>query len=244
MRVQILFILFLLLNSCKAQSDPLVLANNRIISFEGIDLQELDIQLDDLDMNPSDVTIEHILYLGIYECNLRIVSQSLEKGANPNTTIPEGDHVITELAFCKKNRFRLTKLMLNAGADINGADQENDPFLSYVVSEDDVDWARFLIGQGADLQNIGTDMNCLPLHSIRSVEMVELFLEMNVDINQNCGNGRNLLHFAVREINNKLVKYLLDNKLVDREKTDSKGQRPIDYAKNMNNPVLVQLLSN
>ena len=44
---------------------------------------------------------------------------------NPNS-ICDVDHVLTEVSFCEEKAIKITKIFLAYGANINGADEDND----------------------------------------------------------------------------------------------------------------------
>ena len=71
-----------------------------------------------------------------------------------------------------------------------------------------------------------------PIHLATTVEMVKLFLQKGVEIDQeNIYSGQTLLHLASRRGDLKIAEFLLD-KGADINKKDIRKRTPLDYAKN------------
>lgn len=252
MKNSLLILPFLLLgctsNAQKTNMKPnnpkrdVVIKDGKLMSLEGIDVSKYELSVEDFDVEK--VTKHHLLCLATDECDEALVAQLLEKGADVNFSCEEGDHVITNLAFCMENGVELTKLLLSKGANINGADQDNESFLSYTISYNNLKLAAFLIDWGADRRHRDTNRNmgCLPVHGIKSVEMLKLLMAKGFDINQRCDNGRNLLHFAAKDNLPKLAQYLIENRLVDINQKDIDGKTPLDYATIYKHPEIAALL--
>jgi ankyrin repeat protein len=219
-----------------------VVKNGILLSIEGIDVSKYELNVEDFDIEK--VTKHHLLCLATDECDEALVTQLLEKGVDVNFRCEEGDHVITNLAFCMENGVELTKLLLNKGANINGADQENDSFLSYAISSDNLNLVTFLLDRGADRMQRDTNRNmgCLPVHGVKSVEMLSLLISKGFDINQRCDNGRNLLHFAAKDDLPQVAQYLIEKRLVDINQKDKNGETPLDYAIKYHHPEIAALL--
>lgn len=135
-------------------------------------------------------------------------------------------------------------MLLSKGANINGADEDNDSFLSYAISYDNIKLVEFLIDKGADRMQRDTNrkMGCLPVHGVESVEMLELLIAKGFEINQICNNGRNILHFAAKDDLRAVAQYLVDKQLVDVNQKDNKGETPLDYTKRFNHPEIAEII--
>ena len=219
-----------------------VVEDGILISVEGIDVSNYEIEVEGFDV--TGITKNHLLCLATDECDEELLTELIEKGANVNFKCEEAGHVITNLAFCKGNGVKLTELLLSKGADINGADQDNDSFLSYAISYDNLELVEYLIKKGADRMQRDTNRNmgCLPIHGVESVEMLQLLISKGFEINQACDNGRNLLHFAARSNFKEVAQYLVENGLVDINKKDKNGETPLDYALRFNHPEIADLI--
>lgn len=163
-----------------------------------------------------------------------------------NFKCEEADDVITNLAFCQENGVKLTELLLKSGANINGADEDNDSFLSYAISNDNLELVDYLIANGANptQRDTNRNMGCLPIHGCESLEMLKKLETAGFETNVTCDNGRNLLHFAARGNFKEIAQYLVDNNLVNIDQKDKNGETPLSYAKKANNLEIVKIIAN
>lgn len=213
------------------------------MSIEGIDVSKYELDVENFDV--EEVTKNHLLCLATEECDEELVIELIEKGADVSFKCEDVDDVITNLAFCKENGVKLAELLLSKGANINGADEDNDSFLSYAISNDNLKLAEFLIDKGADRMQRDTNRNmgCLPVHGVESVEMLELLISKGFEVNQLCDNGRNLMHFTAKEDLKEVAQYLIDKRLVDTNQKDKNGETPLDYAKKFNHPKIAEIIN-
>lgn len=227
----------------EAQKSDAIVQDGILISIEGIDVSKYELDVEDFDF--EEITKNHLLCLATEECDEELVIELIGKGADVNFKCEEVDDVITNLAFCKENGVKLTELLLRKGANINGADEDNDSFLSYAISYDNLKLAEFLIDKGADRMQRDTNRNmgCLPVHGVQSVEMLELLISKGFEINQLCDNGRSLLHFAAKEDLEEVARYLIDKRLVDTNQKDRNGETPLDYTKRFNHPKIAEIIN-
>ena len=226
----------------KAEEIKYEIKDGMLASFDGIELLKYELDVEDFDV--QGITINHLLCLSTDECDKELTIELLKRGANPNFKCEETDDVITNLAFCEENGVELTRLLLSKGASINGADQDNDSFLSYSISTNNIELTKFLIDNGANKiqRDTNRNMGCLPIHGVESVEMLKLLIDQNFDLGQTCDNGRTLLHFAARENFIEIVKYLLEHKLVEKNSKDKNGDTALIYAQRSNNKEIEELL--
>jgi len=216
-----------------------------LISVDDIVVGKYGLEVKYLDFDVNDITYEHLLCVTTTECDFALTEKLLNKGANPNYKCEEGlDHVITNIGLCEKNSLKLAKLLLQHGANINGADDDNDSFLSYSTGYGKTELVKYLLENGADInqRDVNPNMGCLPIHSIASIAELRLYIEHNANLEEQCDNGRNLFHFVARENYIELAKYLLENKIVNSQKLDKNGESPFDYAKKRNNIEMMKLL--
>jgi ankyrin repeat protein len=193
-----------------------------------------------------------LLCLAVDECDEELIKRTIDKGVDVNFKCNAsdegeiGDDVIINAAFCKENAVRLTELLLSKGANINGADEDNSSFLSYAIMADNIKLVEFIMTKGPDLfqKDINRNMGCLPIHSVKSLKMLQLLIEKGIEINQSCDNGRNLLHFAAKDNLKEVAKFLVEKKLVDTNQKDNNGETPLDYAKRFNNPEISRIIQN
>jgi len=227
------------------RSSGVVLNGNKVISIDGFDVTKYELEIDYLEFDYKELTLDHVLCVAAEECDLDMSIKLFENGANPNM-ICDVDHIITELAFCEESAIELTKLFIKNGVDINGSDEENTSFLSYAVGQNNIDLVKLILKNGGDPMQITatTNLGCLALHDCTSIEMFELLRPSYTDLNVQCRNGRTLLHFCARENLLELTKYLLNSKLIDKSLKDNKGNTAYDHAINRGHKTISNLLKN
>ena len=149
----------------------------------------------------------------------QIVHQLLLAGADPNKASP-GTKETPLLAAAIHGYFSIAHELVNYGADIN-AISENASVLSAT-----------LLGQ-AEHERINPD-----------TETHHFFCFLLAHgATTNCPAGRTILHYAVFYGDQFAVEYLLKKTVVDVNQKDSKGKTALDYAKEQNAEVFVDLLS-
>ena len=195
-------------NNTSTEENKIIIKNGFLVSFEGINLSKHKIDIEDF--NVEEVSINNLLCLATEECDVALVKKLFEKSADVNVKCEETDHVITNVAYCKENGIELAKLLLGKGANINGADEDNDSFLSYAISYDNLKLVEYLIENGVakTQRDSNRNMGCLPVHSVNSVKMLKLLISKGFRINERCDNGRTLLHVAAKEDLKEVAKYL------------------------------------
>lgn len=253
MRYELIILLFLIVGcssgahtnnsetKTESQKNNKVTENGILISVDNINVSKYELEIDDFE--EEEITMNHLLCLATEECDEKLIRELIDKKVDVNFMC-DGDHVITNLAYCKELGVRLTKMLLNKGANINGADQDNDSFLSYAISYDNLKLSEFLIDKGANQvqRDRNSNMGCLPIHGVESLAMLELLISKGFEINGLCNNGRNLLHFATRENLKEVAQHLIDNKLVDINHKDKNGETPLDYSKKFKNPDIAEII--
>ncbi len=251
----LLAILILLMIGCsseaqksnsKTKAEPsknnVVVQNGILVSVAGINVSKYELDVENFDV--EEVTKNHLLCLATDECDEELVIELIKEGVDVNYKCDGVDDVITNLAFCKENGVKLAELLLSKGANINGADEDNDSFLSYSILSDNLKLTEFIINKGADRTQRDTNRNmgCLPIHGVKSVEMLKLLIGKGFEINQTCNNGRNLLHFAAKDDLKDIAQYLVDNRLVDINQKDKNGETPLDYATRFKHAEIAEII--
>lgn len=221
-----------------------IVENGILKSVHGVAISKYEIQTDIIDVDMESITLEHLLCLAADECDEELLKELIQRGADLNSKICDDDDVITLLAACMENGVALTKLMLENGANINGADQDNGSFLTYAIVFDNLNLVEYLADNGADRlqRDINENMGCLPVHRVKSVEMLKLLMAKGFEINQSCDNGRNILHFAAKYDLREVAQYLLENRLVDMNQKDKNGETPLDYATKSNHLEIAEII--
>ena len=230
----------------KTKTEPsknkMVVQNGILVSVDGIDVSKYELDIKDFDV--EEVTKNHLLCLATDECDEELVIELIKEGADVNFKCDEVDNVITNLASCKENGVKMAELLLSKGANINGSDEDNASFLSYAISFDNLKLTEFLIDKGADRiqRDTNRNMGCLPIHGVKSVQMLKLLIEKGFEINQTCDNGRNLLHFSAKDDLKEVAQYLVGKRLVDINHKDKNGETPLDYATRFKHPEIAQII--
>ncbi|MFK8162272.1 MAG: ankyrin repeat domain-containing protein [Lewinella sp.] len=234
-RCTIVFALLFLTISCGSSAEVEDLSDyvpppiiNRIARY---DVSHLALTADDLDLPYQKMTSFHVLQLAAIYCDSALMAQTLANGADPNI-ISRGYHLMPEVATCSDNGLVLTKMMVNAGADVNGSDEYNDNALSFAIGAGDTELVGYLLDNGADLNQRDNDeaYGCNPIHRVATAEMLKFLLDRGASLDEICTSGRTLLHFAAETDNADFIRYLLENEIVDPNSTDYNGETAYDYA--------------
>jgi len=201
---------------------------NRIARY---DVSHLEITADDLDLPYQKMTSFHVLQLAAIYCDSTLMAQTLADGADPNT-ISRSQHLMPEVAACSDNVLALVKMMVNAGADVNGSDEYNDNALSFAIGGGNTALVGYLLDNGADLAQRDNDeaYGCRPIHRVNTAEMLEFLLDRGASLDETCNFGQTLLHFAATTDNADFIRYLLENEIVNPDATDNNGDTAYDYA--------------
>ena len=212
-----------------------------LVELHGYDLRPYGpIEVEYLDVPLRSLQLKHVLALAVESCDVGLVADLLERKVDADASV-DGDQLITGVAFCEDNALEIAKLFVQAGADINGADQDNDSFLSYAIADDQPQLVAYILAQGGDLLQRDTNLGCLPVFSIKSTEMYNLLLRHNANVLDSCENGRTLLHIAARLGLVEVAKDLL-RRGIDKAATDKAGLTALDYAMQAKEAQMVALL--
>ena len=142
----------------------------------------------------------------------------------------------------KYNNIELTKLLIEAGADVNIKDTFQKAPLHYVKPKETI---QLLLDAGADL-NIQDYCGKTPLHYVKPKETIQLLLDAGADLNiQDCC-GNTPLHnidevYYIDKSQSQLKLKLLLDAGADLNLKNNKGETPIDYY-NLYNKHLLQIV--
>lgn len=246
-----LVLIVLNLNAQQKPSDTvdtnILIQEGMLLSVEGLDLEKFEIIyeeleiLEDLRINLDSLTKDNLICFAIDQCDIELLKFLIENGANVSTTC-DSDDAITYVTYCIEEGVEMTKLMLANGSNMNGVDQDNDPFLSYAIGYDNYELVKYLIEIGSDRKHKDSNMGCFPIHSCESVDMLKILINNGFEVNEICDNGRNLLHFAARNNHTEIAQYLVENNLVDIDLKDVNGETPLDYALKFHNTEIEKII--
>ncbi len=218
-----------------------------LISLEELILENFEIAygeleiLESLRINLDSLTKNDLICFAIDQCDRELLEYLIKNGADVNSKC-DGDDAITYVTYCFEEGVEMTKIMLANGADMNGADQDEEAYLSYAIGYDNIELVKYLIEIGSDRNHRDSNLGCLPIHSCQSVDMLKLLIENGFKVNEICDNGRNLLHFAARNNLKGIAIYLIENNLVDIQLKDLNNETPLDYSVNFRNSEIEKII--
>ncbi|KAK6542403.1 hypothetical protein TWF694_006358 [Orbilia ellipsospora] len=134
------------------------------------------------------------------------------------------------------------KLLLERGANVNQTGRLDVSILQHSITADNVEVAKLLLENGADLSTMSQATGLRPIHSVRSPGMLKLLLNHGADIKALGRDGQTLAHRLVHD--STMIQYLIDQGPEAREilsKPDSLGRAPLYFAINNDKPSLAAI---
>lgn len=184
------------------------------------------------------------------------VADLIAKGAELNPVHENFNRVSAPLIFAVRNNdFRMAKMLVDAGCDVNARGSYQDVVLIYALSQKEVNHAlvKMLVDAGANV-NVPNFFGISPFVGVcltGEVELVKLFIKNGANLNQDYfyhADGRfkkahTPLKAAIREGKIEVVKILIENGCEFKNGTPGSEQSPLEYAKEMERDDIVNLLS-
>ncbi len=162
----------------------------------------------------------------------------LDHGADANSQ--ENDHSTPLHLAAANGHLELVRTLLGRGVDVNAATRDDRTPLHEASEGGHVDIVRLLIQHGADA-NTHLQMLLLLASSSRSVETVQLFIELGADVKAQDGGHSTPLHVASSKGNAETVQLLI--KLgADVNAQDRSQSMPLHLASSSGNAEILQLL--
>jgi len=150
----------------------------------------------------------------------------LSKGADPNSTFPDGVSVL--MYSSEKGYTDIVNLLLEKGAKPNYSDEYGINALMYASDNGNYKIAKLLIDKGANVNATPDDGNTALFAAVRSNSdsIVELLIQNNANINAKNILSLTPLHFAVGYGYPYLTNLLLANK-ANIDEADLNGNTPL-----------------
>ena len=148
---------------------------------------------------------ETALFLAARRGMVDLAAELIRLGADVNK------HVIsTPLdAACEKGHFRLAKMLLESGADINLGRS-----LARAAEDDDEEACRFLVANGADIDKLSPYDECSPVQLAAkegSWKVLRLLVEHGALLNGPAGKKGSVINYALKSKDESLVRFVIDH---------------------------------
>ncbi len=122
--------------------------------------------------------------------------------------------------------------LLDRGAEVDARDSYGNTTLMRAISRKQTDIINLLIERGANV-NVTNNYGRTPLMKAaesRHINIIKILLDKGVDINATSEVDKTVLNEVVESGNKDIIKILISYG-ADINRKDSKGKRPLDYAK-------------
>lgn len=148
--------------------------------------------------------MEEQFFDAVYDNNIDIVNDLIEKGVNVNAKNEIGRSALLiaitkKLYVQKKNYTDIIKLLIKSGADVNEIDRHKVSLLMKAIENDnDKDIIDILIKAGADVNKLDKyDNTALMISSRRNnIDITKMLIEAGADVNKVNKNDATALTFA------------------------------------------------
>jgi ankyrin repeat protein len=144
----------------------------------------------------------------------------------------------------RRGREGNVKLLLEKGADVNGADGKGKTPLYWASQNGHVDIVKLLLEKGADVNATADLYGETPLYWASQnghVDIIKLLLEKGADVNGADGKGKTPLYWASQNGHVDIIKLLLE-KGADVNGADAIGTTPLYWASERGHVDIVKLL--
>ena len=163
------------------------------------------------------------------------VKMLLDAGYDPNHQL-DSMAPMTPIFFAPNKQ--IAKLLLKAGADLNVKDLDGRTALFHIKDRDTL---KYIIEQGADVNNVDAATGETLLHSVDDGEIARLLLEKGADVNARESYGHTPLHTKIitADVSQVLIDYGADLNAINDAKST-----PLDTALSVQgqNPAKIKTL--
>jgi len=165
--------------------------------------------------------------------DVKAAAKLLKQGADPNARVPGTWINYTPLLQAvSENRFEVTKLLLDRGADPYLEDENHDAAIIFAAKPSHEKILRLLLEHGVPIDSKNSEGLTPAERLVRSSDSsgdLELLLLLGADPNQKTSSGRRLLHEAVPIRNIEAMRVLLAAG-ADINGRDGEGKTPLIFA--------------
>lgn len=191
-----------------------------------------------LDLFAENYKKETALMLAVASNNTNLVNYMLGKGAHANSFNASGENA---LFYIRENNLEMFEVLVNNGADLSHATQNNSTLLINAARSENYDIVRYLLNNGAEV-NAKDDLGHTAFQYIispydRNRDLVELFLSKGADVNtRDTKGGKSLMYYAIESESESRIRFLLGLGASVNTLNDS-GDRP-----SVDDPDIIRLL--
>jgi ankyrin repeat protein len=171
--------------------------------------------------------------------NLKLVKTILDTGLNPNSS--RANDMFTPLQRASRcGNVELSRMLLDAGADVNLTRFSSNRPLDWAVSGGHIELVEILLDAGArvDMRDRNGDTVLHRAADYEHVELIQTLLDSGADVDSVNDDGETALHLAVFSENIEIVHYLLSAG-ADVNACDADGETVLLKAVKTYSPELV-----
>lgn len=140
---------------------------------------------------------------------------------------------LTSLLRCSARRGNadVASALIEAGADVNGRDEEGQSAMSLAVKSGNIGVVRVLIESGYSMEEHSVDLFLHDAAAMNRLDILETLCRgySDIDMNSTDSRGRTALHFAAVHGHLDVVRFLVSEGS-DPDVFDCKGWAPLHYA--------------
>ena len=176
------------------------------------------------------------------------IKELIERGENINVKHDKG-FTLLMIAASESDNPEITKLLLNAGADVNAKDKQGVTALMKALKNGKPEIIKILLNSGAKVNDKEKESGVTPLmiaaHS-NSPEVIKMLLDAGANVNDS-ENDHGLTPLMIAAMNNtnpEVIKILLQAGADINAKLKTYGATARDLAKGNKNPEVLRILDN
>lgn len=159
----------------------------------------------------------------------------------------------SEVMSCNESHAKVGEVLIRHGADVNVLDCNGETPLQYAIQKGNVDWAEFLLQNGAKLNGLVWNLKTLEFHIYKNSniysrkDMLTLLLKHGLDPRFRDKSGKTHLHLLIEYSNmyvdsvEELAKDFIDAG-VSIDEADNDGYSPLHYSVFTKNVEFVKFL--